>query len=123
MKLPTTFSISFPRRSTRRDEGMSLARAYKHWYLVLGACAIALICVVGVAYDAYTDTLIERPIVTDPIAGARYRHDDVSAALKRYDERRARQGAYTTQSPPPPQVETEVAPHTPIATTTPPEVE
>lgn len=83
---------------TQRDGGISLRRANHHWFLALMSGAVMALLVGSVAYYEFIMMQKEDLILTDPVQTARYRADDVKAALEHYDARRE---AYVIGTPDP----------------------
>ncbi len=85
LKLP---ALSHLRSRRRRDPGVSLHRTERHWMLSLVAATIVASVTVGIALFEFYMAEQEDVILTDPVATARYRAEDVKKALERYDARR-----------------------------------
>lgn len=95
IKLPKLPSFT---RRTQRDGGISLRRANHHWFLALMSSVVVTMVVGSIAYYEFVMMQKEDIILTDPVQTARYRADDVKAALEHYDARRE---AYVIGKPDP----------------------
>ncbi len=87
LKLPSFHRMSL--RRTRRDPGMSIARAYWHWYLALTVGVCAGVLAAGAAYYEFMDVDHDDIVLTDPVATTRYRTEEIGKALERYDARKS----------------------------------
>jgi hypothetical protein len=88
IKRPALSTFTSLLRSARRDPGISLRRANRHWFLALMASVVVTFAAGMVAYYEFIATQTEDVILTDPVQTARYRAENVQTALERYDSRR-----------------------------------